>query len=232
MSSATRANPAGSDSDANWAKNAVELLPVLANGAFDVADFAVDDRGVPDQVALEFLASGPDAPLRLHLDPDRLLLRPRMDAVDVFLGEAAQLRRFAGRTGADLLDVCFGGRIDLSGDPLALALGRATHGIGELGQESSRRIGPAVGRGGLGRGPRRSLGPGFARGFGRGDRLLFDGDGRVGRLVGDVKLGAVHWYTPSERQKYYRPSSRVTAGGALAVQAGTTRNRRTLPYSR
>ena len=68
-----------------------------------------------------------------------------MDAVDVILGEAAQLGGLGRGAEADLLDVGFGRGIDLGGDALAFALGGAAHREREFAQEPPRRIGPAVG---------------------------------------------------------------------------------------
>ena len=119
----------------------VDLVVVALDGAADLADLAVDQCGVADEIAVELLAPDADPPLGLLADPCGLGLGPGMDARDVVIGELAKLLRFGGASCPDLVDVRLGDAVDLGRHALALALGRGLHGLGELVEEPPIALG-------------------------------------------------------------------------------------------
>ena len=86
---------------------------------------------------LELFAARRDPSLTLELDPLDLSVRPGVDALDVFLGELAELLRLDRLAGADRVDVRLAALLGLFGAAGLFGRGRVLHRLGELGEEGS-----------------------------------------------------------------------------------------------
>ena len=102
---AWRAISTGSVCDPRRSKNRSVSSAVRGDRGLDGLDLAGDDQAVLLEADLELLASRGDPALALELDPLDLAVGPGVDALDVLLGELAQLLGLERLTGADGVEV-------------------------------------------------------------------------------------------------------------------------------